>query len=202
MRANKKPATHERVSEDFEAPTWDDIYDMCIELAKKIAASGYQPEAILGIARGGWIPARILSDLLNVTLLTNIRIEFYQEVGMRGKKPVVTQPISYPLLNKRVLIVDDVADTGLSLLVAKEAAIHAGSQEIRIATLYYKPWSKVKPDYYVKETQKWVIFPWERRETVIQLMQHATNEEARMRIVEKLSKAGLPKQLIEQLLTL
>ncbi|MEM2965087.1 MAG: phosphoribosyltransferase family protein, partial [Candidatus Bathyarchaeia archaeon] len=73
---------------------WEDIYRMCIELSKRIKEDDFKPDVIVGVARGGWIPARILSDLLENTNLANIKAEFYEDVAKTGKKPRITQPVS------------------------------------------------------------------------------------------------------------
>ncbi len=70
----------------FEVPSWDDVYNGCLELADKIKKSSFKPEVIVGVARGGWIPARILSDLLCNTYVASMRVEFYKDVGRNGKK--------------------------------------------------------------------------------------------------------------------
>ena len=64
-----------------------------------------------------------------------------------------------------MLIVDDVSDTGRSLAVAKDHVQKAGAEEIKVATLHYKPHSSFKPDYFVDETSAWVVYPWEVEET-------------------------------------
>jgi hypothetical protein len=141
---------------------WQDIEDLCKNLAKLVKS--YDPEIIIGIARGGWVPARILSDLLGIKELTSMRVEYYSGVGERRKKPRIVYPLKANVKGKRVLIVDDVADTGHSLEMVKEDVLKKGAK-VKIATLHYKPWSVIKPDFYVKTTRAWIIYPWEVAET-------------------------------------
>jgi hypoxanthine phosphoribosyltransferase len=71
---------------------------------------------------------------------------------------------------------------------------------VRIATLYYKPLSVTKPDFYEKETRRWVVFPWETKETIRKIVEKYRDKSAVSLEVAKLVKAGLPKQLVAKLL--
>jgi hypoxanthine phosphoribosyltransferase len=68
--------------------SWDAIYNLTLQLSERIVNDGFKPDTIVGIARGGWIPARILSDVLYADTLQNIRIEYYSDVGVKGKEPI------------------------------------------------------------------------------------------------------------------
>ncbi|HXZ98385.1 MAG TPA: hypothetical protein VED24_03360, partial [Candidatus Acidoferrum sp.] len=65
----------------FTSPSWDQVYDMLLELAKRVRDSGFRPDLIIGVSRGGWAPARVLSDLLENAYTASIRIEFYLAPG-------------------------------------------------------------------------------------------------------------------------
>ncbi|MDD5337441.1 MAG: phosphoribosyltransferase [Candidatus ainarchaeum sp.] len=147
---------------EFIKPTWADVDRMCLELAAKIR--GFRPDWIVGISRGGLVPARLLSDILGNRDVTIIKIEFYKTIGQTSGFPNITQPLQVDVKGKRVLLVDDVADTGRSLAVAKEHVKRAGASEVRIAALHCKPGSIVKPDYYMGQTSAWIIYPWEVHE--------------------------------------
>jgi len=142
---------------------WPTIQRMCEELAQKIEASGFKPEVIIGIARGGWVPARILSDLLDIEYVANMRVEFYTEPGVTKKTPTISQKVSTDIKGKRVLLVDDVSDTGHSIDLAFKSLQDA--KEVRTATLHFKPHSIFKPDYFIAETSEWIVYPWEIKET-------------------------------------
>jgi hypothetical protein len=184
----------------FEVPTWNQIYNMLLSQAEKIRQSGFKPDIVIGIARGGWIPARVLSDLLEIPNLATVRVEFYLGVAEAKKEPVLTQGVSVGVTGKKVLIVDDVADTGKSLKLAREHVLQQGAVEIRTATVYRKPWSIIKPDYYETETSLWVVFPWETKETIRKIVEKHGDKNAIDVETAKLVKAGLPKQLAERLL--
>jgi len=182
----------------FEAPTWNQIYAMLRRQAEKILCSGFKPDVIVGVTRGGWIPTRILSDLLGIGELATVGIEFYLGVAETLNEPVLTQQASVDVTGKKVLLIDDVADTGKSLLLAREHLHQRGAAEIQIATVYRKPLSVVAPDFYEKETQRWVVFPWDTKETIRKILVKrggAVNVD-----VTELVNAGLPKQLVEEFL--
>jgi hypothetical protein len=112
--------------------------------------------------------------------------------------PVLTQGVSADITEKKVLLVDDLADTGESLRLAKEHLEKQGAVEVLVATVYRKPSSVVTPDFYEKETERWVVFPWDAKETIKEILEKSRG------IVSvdaaKLVKAGLPKQLVEEVL--
>lgn len=185
----------------FEAPTWNTIYDMLLDLADRIRKNGFKPDIIVGISRGGWPPARVLSDLLSNPNLANVKAEFYLGVAETKGEPCLTQPISMEVTGKRILIVDEVADTGKSLKLVKEHVIEQGATEAKIATVYYKPWSIVKPDYYSKQTSDWVVFPWEIKETIRKIIKKCREKGKPVeKETAKLVKAGISAQLVKRFL--
>jgi hypothetical protein len=158
---------------NYVAPGWDEIYAMLLELALKIRRSGFKADLIVGVSRGGWAPARILSDLLENTRTANIKIEFYTGLAKTANRPIVTQPISDVIASKNALVVDDVSDTGESLKVALEHLLKMGAASVKTVTIYYKPRSIFRPDYFASLTSDWVIFPWERLEATKLLLDEA-----------------------------
>src|SRR5208337_4303602 len=97
---------------NYVAPGWDEVYAMLLDLALKIRKSGFKADLIVGVSRGGWAPARILSDLLENSRTANMRIEFYTGIEKTAARPRVTQPVSDNIAGKNALVVDDVSDTG------------------------------------------------------------------------------------------
>lgn len=188
-----------RFNWEFEIPTWEQIYELLLNLAYHIRKARFKPDIIVGIARGGWPPARIMSDLLENPELANVKAEFYLGVAETKGEPVITQPVSVSVKGKKVLVVDDVADTGKSLALVREHLKEHGAIEVKIATIYYKPWSIVTPDWFEKKTKHWIIFPWERKETVRRILEKCkkhgkTVEEAK----ETLIKYGFNRKLLEK----
>ncbi|MGD0176377.1 MAG: phosphoribosyltransferase [Candidatus Bathyarchaeia archaeon] len=190
-------------SREYVAPSWDKIYEMIVDLALVIRASGFKPDLIVGVSRGGWAPGRILSDLLENPHTANIKIEFYVGIEKTGRKPVVTQPISEDISKKNVLVVDDVADTGESLKLALDHVLEKGAGKSMTATVYYKPHSKFKPDFFADTTSNWIIFPWERLEATKLLLEEAKAEGRSLDSVRAvLKKCGIEGRIADSLFQL
>ena len=190
-------------SRNYVAPEWDEIYAMLLDLALEIRKSGFRADLIVGVSRGGWAPARILSDLLENARIANIRIEFYTGLEKTAAKPIVTQPISTEISGRNVLVVDDVSDTGESLKLAMDHAIERGAASVRTATIYLKPHSVFRPDFFCRSTSDWIIFPWERLETTKLLINEAKAEGRDIESVhETLRRCNFSEATIERLLQL
>jgi hypoxanthine phosphoribosyltransferase len=185
----------------FIAPSWDQVYDMMIDLARRVKDSGFRPDLIIGVSRGGWAPARIMSDLLENANTASIRIEFYLAPGVTARKPVISQAIMVPVKGVNALVVDDVSDTGESLKVAVEHLDVCGAKGIKTATLYYKPQSIFKPDFFIVQTEQWIIFPWERLENTRRLLNEAEKKGKPVNSVrETLTGAGIEGSVVEKLI--
>ncbi len=184
----------------YEVPTWNQIYDMLLDLANKIQGDGYKPDVIIGIARGGLVPARILSDFLETPELAIIQIEYYVSIAQTRQEPILKRSLHTQITDKKALLVDDVSDTGKSLQLAKNHLQQQGAKEIKTATLYAKPETITKPDYCEKQTSHWIVFPWDAKETVRKIIQKQEGKRATSKEIAKLVKAGLPKQLAEKFL--
>ncbi|MEM0007467.1 MAG: phosphoribosyltransferase [Candidatus Bathyarchaeia archaeon] len=186
---------------EFEVPKWNQIYKMLIQIAEKIRKDNFKPDVIVGVSRGGWPPARVLSDLLENPNLANVKVEFYVGVAETKGEPTLTQPVSVNVAGKRVLVVDEVADTGKSLKLIREHLQNEGAAEVRIAAVYLKPWSIIKPDYYARETSRWIVFPWEIKETIRKIVKKCKEQgEPVEKDMEKLVRAGLSRRLVNHFL--
>ena len=157
-------------AEDRENLTWQGFGDACRQIAQQIADSGWMPDLIVAIARGGMLPAGAISYALGVKANGAINVEFYTGVGKTMAEPEILEPYMdiSSLEGKRVLIVDDVADSGKTLklimdLISEKGLSMGGDSakvDARSATIYLKPTSIIKPDYVFKQTDKWINFPW------------------------------------------
>ena len=183
--------------EDYEIVSWDQSYQMTFYLFEKMIEDGFFPDVIVGIARGGWIPARLLADFYGNRRTANIKIEFYDNTSRSSENPIITQEISEGVEDKIVLIVDDVADTGKSLVAAIEHIKEMGAKEIKTATLYYKTHSIIKPDYYINETQSWIVYPWEYGEFTAFLYRINKDKMSNKEIRKKLKDIGIPPPLVD-----
>lgn len=185
----------------FEVPTWNGIYDSLLLLADRIRLEQFEPEIIVGISRGGWFPTRILSDLLQNSCIASVGAQFYSGLYETNCEPHLTQPLTLDVVDKRILLVDDVVDSGKSAVFVKRHLSQRGAKEIKLLTLYCKPWSAIKPNFCGKETSDWVVFPWEVKETLTKLARKCgmTNESFEA-AVSNLIKSGVDKELIDRFL--
>ena len=182
----------------YEIPTWNQIYDLLLCQTEKI--QNKKPDLIVGVLRGGLIPARILADLLEMPQIATIGVEFYLGIAKTMPKPTIKQPITSSVCGKRVLLVDDIADTGQTLQLVKTHLQTQGPTEIKIATLYLKTQSITTPDFYEKQTSKWIVFPWDTKETIRKIIQKQTGKRQTNQEIAKLVRAGLPKQIVDRII--
>jgi hypoxanthine phosphoribosyltransferase len=185
---------------DYEVPTWNQIYEMLLNQAQKIKTQNYKPDIIIAIARGGVVPARILSDLLEAPNLSFIQIEFYTNINQTLQEPTLKQTLNTNVTGKKILLIDDISDTGKSLKLAITHLQHQGAIEIKTATLYQKPQSVTIPDFSEKQTTDWVVFPWDIKETLRKIIHGPLGKRILNQELAKLVKAGLPKQLAGKLI--
>ncbi|HMJ35010.1 MAG TPA: phosphoribosyltransferase [Baekduia sp.] len=149
------------VPTDREVMAWDQLGVAARHLAHEVVASGYKPDIVLAIARGGLLPGGAVAYALGVKNSCAMNVEFYTDVDERLEVPMVLPPAPelIDLEHAQMLIVDDVADTGRTLEVVQDFC--AGKvAEVRTAVLYEKPQSLVKCDYVWRRTDRWIDFPW------------------------------------------
>ena len=146
---------------DREWLDWDSYGRAVKELAAMVADDGYRPEMILAIARGGLFCAGSLGYALSIKNIYVMNCEYYTGVDERLPVPVMLPP-AVDLVdhrNSKILIADDVADTGHTLkMVYDFCAERVG--DVRSAVLYEKSHSLVKSDYVWRRTDQWINFPW------------------------------------------
>jgi hypoxanthine phosphoribosyltransferase len=146
---------------DKEVLTWELFGTACRELAQQVADSGFEPEILIAVARGGLLPGGGLSYALGVKLTDAINVEFYTDVHETLPDPVLLAPLldTDSIKGRRLLVVDDVADSGRTLALVLELLREHGA-ECRSAVIYAKSRSEVDPDYVWRRTDEWIVFPW------------------------------------------
>jgi uncharacterized protein len=152
-----------------ETLTWQGFGEATRDLAKSIAADGFEPDLILSIARGGLFLAGSLGYALAVKNLHVMNVEFYDGVGTTLDMPVMLPPVpsAVDFSQKKVLIADDVADSGRTIeLVYSFIKDHV--DDVRSVVIYEKPRSLIKCDYVWKHTDLWINFPWSTEPPVVQ----------------------------------
>ncbi len=158
--------------------SWSMFYELCNELAGTITASSYQPDLIIAIGRGGWMPGRVLSDMLGQFNLTSIKIEHYQET-QHHQAAQVSCPLTADINGKRVLIVDDLCDSGDTFEVAVQHVRCRGKPaQVKTACLFYKQVSSFAPDFYAEKLYewRWLTFPWAVVEDITGLLKRVNSE--------------------------
>ena len=149
------------VSSEREVLTYEMFGIASRELAQEVADSGFVPDMILSIARGGLALGMGLGYALGVKNLSVINVEFYTDVDQRLDVPIMLPPTpaAVDLSGLKVLIADDVADTGRTLELVHEFC-EGHVAEARTVVIYEKPQSVIKPDYAWRRTEQWIDFPW------------------------------------------
>ncbi|HKN19178.1 MAG TPA: phosphoribosyltransferase [Dissulfurispiraceae bacterium] len=145
-----------------EILSWSTVQRDAKRLSWTIKDSGYIPDIIIAIGRGGYVPARILCDYLSMNELTAIKVEHWGMAALKREKAVVKFPLNVKIDGKKVLLVDDLTDTGETLRVSVMYLKKFRPKEVRTAVLLHKTCSAMAPDYFVRKVTKWrwVIFPW------------------------------------------
>lgn len=144
-----------------EVLTWQGFGDATRELATAVAAGGFRPEIVIAIARGGLLLAGGLAYALGLKLADAINVEFYTDVDTTLPDPVLLAPRLdvESIRGKRLLVVDDVADSGRTLALVLDLLRDLGA-EPRSAVLYAKPTASLEPDFVWRRTADWIVFPW------------------------------------------
>lgn len=149
------------MSNEREVLTYELFGTATRELAQAVADSDFRPDMILAIARGGLGLGMGLGYALAVKNLSVINVEFYTGVDQRLEVPIMLPPTpaAVDLSGLKVLIADDVADTGRTLELVRKFC-EGSVAEARTVVIYEKPQSVIKPDYAWRRTEKWIDFPW------------------------------------------
>lgn len=153
---------------DKEILTWDTFGTSARDLAQTIADSDYDPEIVIAVARGGLLPAGALAYALGLKLSDAINVEFYTDVHETLPDPVLLAPMldTESIKGKRLLVVDDVADSGRTLALVLDLLREQGA-DARSAVLYAKSASVVSPDFVWRRTDEWIVFPWSAESPVV-----------------------------------
>lgn len=187
--------------------TWPHFYRLSRKLSLRVHDSGFKPDIIIAIGRGGYMPARIISDFMHVMNLASFKIEHYR--GTQKKKRVVVRyPIGQGVAGNKVLLVDDVCDTGDTFAVAmKHLEERIDPTEIRTAVIHYKKTSSFIPDYYARRMVKWrwIIYPWAVAEDISEFIRQmqprpGTIDEIRKNLARDYA-VSIPEQVISDMLT-
>jgi len=181
---------------------WELFYDLAKRVAQKIQESEYRPDFIVGLARGGWVLARVLCDLLGVKDLISLKVEHWGVTATPDGKARLKYPFRIDLSGRRVLVVDDITDTGESMCLAREHVETLKPGEMRTATLRHIEGSKFVPDYFGNEiTWRWVIFPWNFTEDLCNIVPKVARDCSNLEEIRERLKQDYKIDLEEQKLS-
>ena len=156
------------MAEPRERMQWSEVGVAARTLAEHVLDDDYRPDMLLSIARGGLVVGGALAYALDVKNTFTMNVEFYVGVDERLPVPMILPPVPelVDLDEARVLIADDVADTGGTLALVKDFCFGRVA-ETRVAVLYEKPRSIVRCEYVWRRTDRWIDFPWSSEPPVV-----------------------------------
>lgn len=174
--------------------SWEEIVDWSMHLADIIKRDGYKPDLVVAVARGGFVPARLLCDFLSVENLLAIQSQHWTEAAKVEEKAILKFPYILNAEGLNVLVVDDIVDTGETLMLARDFIRERWKpKDVRTAALQWiSPVAKFKPDYYYIEVKEWIWFqyPWTRLEDTYQFIKRM--------MVETFKETGKTEWLYEE----
>ncbi|MFC1711096.1 phosphoribosyltransferase [Patescibacteria group bacterium] len=179
--------------------SWQELHNLCFKLALKIEKENLRFDRIVCISRGGLIVARIFSDFLDLPI-SNFTIVSYVSVGNIGK-PKIVEKLSIDIRNEKILLIDEIVDSGITFKKANVYLKELSPKSITTLAPVIKPWSKPKPDIWTLKTGKWVIFSYEIKETIKDLIKiWQKNKLTHEQMKKEFFKIGLPKKQVEYFL--
>ena len=177
----------------YEYYDWTELGQLVFELCQQILTTEKKFDRLIALSKGGLTFARSLVDYLDIPDISIIKIEFYTGIGDTTRTPIITQSLPVNIQNEKILIFDDLVDSGETLELAKKYISQHGAKKVETAILFRKEWTKIETNYHVKESKAWIIFPNEVRSTTKLLMKiwqkKGDNDE---QIKLKLQQIGFP----------
>ncbi len=165
--------------------SWDEIVDWTRGLAGEIRGSGWKPQVIVAVARGGYVPARLLADFLDVTNMLSVQSQHWTEAAKAEERAILKYPYKVDLQGEDVLVVDDIVDTGETLRLARDyVRDNWNPGTVKTAALQWiSSVAKFKPDYYLIEVKDWTWFqyPWTRLEDLKDFLKRILREDERLK---------------------
>jgi len=150
--------------------------DYAKKTTAEIKKSGFHPDVIIGLSRGGLVPARMFCDFLHIKNCYTIKVDHWGITAAKDGQAKLSQELNMDLTGKKVLIVDDITDTGQSLELAKNHVQDKNPDELKTATLIHLSNSKYTPNFFgIEREWAWIIFPWNYKEDLVNLIQKIPN---------------------------
>jgi len=171
------------MADQYLPVTWREYTSLAQKLAAAVFSGPSPVEIIVAISRGGLTLGHLLSDHLRLPIST-ITIQSYSDIQTHGEA-VLTQKLCVTIKGKHVLLVDDVSDSGKTFARATRYLKRLGPKEISALAMYFKPHSSFRPDYYARQTKKWILFPYEPTEMIFLITKQMTSEGASKATIQK-----------------
>ena len=182
---------------NYEYISWDSIHEICFLLAEEIKMNGFQPNLIIGIARGGWPISRIMADILRIRDMKSIQIKSYSNQKQDSKIHIESFKKEI-FIKKKILICEDIVDSGVSFktIISKirESVMMGG--EVKTLALFRKLESDFTPDFFLQlQNNNWIIFPWEINEIYWDLRKTMSADN----IMTLFYKVGIPESVLDKI---
>lgn len=179
--------------------SWEEIVEWSRGLSSRIRESGWNPDLVVAVSRGGFVPARLICDFMDVSDLLAVQSQHWVEAAKASEKAILKYPYKIDAEHKNVLIVDDIVDTGETLMLARDFVEREWKPaSVKTAALQWiSTVAKYKPDYYYIEVRDWTWFqyPWTRLEDVTQFIARIVREDGRLK--GGVDEAGLRAIFVE-----
>lgn len=185
-----------------------ETYEAAYRVARKIMDAGDKFDVAIGISRGGFPPSRMICDFLNIKTLTSLQIRHYESGGQAREEVSISDPVKIDIRGKNVLIVDDVNDSGKSLIAARENIKDLSPALLRTAVLHEKSNTAFKADYtgYTLSEWKWLIYQWAVTEDLIEFLERDNmlnkSEEAAIALLSEKYNLSVEIELFRKVMTM
>lgn len=184
---------------EYYSVSWKQLHTFTHSLTEKIQKENMNLDLIVGIARGGLTIAHIASDFLKLPV-ASFTISSYKDLKQQELSDI-SYHVGGDLKQKNVLLMDDVSDTGKTFVRGIKYLKELGAESIITASPFIKPWTKHMPDFYVREVDEWIVFPYDIRETIEAVQNNLSKDAGSLsHIRTQLSQIKIPKRYIARYL--
>lgn len=160
-----------------QTPSWETMQQHAKIASDKIKESGFRPDIIIALSRGGLVPARLFCDFLVLKKCYSIKVDHWGITAAKDGKAQLSQSLDIDITGKKILVVDDITDTGESMCISLDYIKSLGPSEVKTATLIHLNNSKFTPDFYgFSQDWAWIIFPWNYMEDLVNLIGKSIEE--------------------------
>lgn len=144
---------------------WTSYHEFARKLAASVLSHCPKIDHIVAISRGGLSFGHLMSDFLQIPVCT-FTIQSYTDIQKPGEIKI-TEPLKSPIRGKHILLCDDVSDSGKTLKSALLYLHRFKPKKITTVTMFFKPHSSYRPDFFAKQTSCWILFPYEPTEMIL-----------------------------------